>query len=456
VTDTRKHIVLNAFFMRFGHHPAAWRHPSSTSTGRPDVNYWVRMAQLAEAAKFDTFFLADFIGRSAKNVEKSSYQNMSFQFEPFTLLSHIAAHTNHIGLVATVNTNFSDPYNVARQFSSLDHISGGRAGWNVVSSFGEHTRQNFGREPRTHEERYERAEEFLLLTKKLWDSWEDDTFDSPDREQGVFFDHHQAHPVNFSGKYFQSSGLLDLPRPIQGYPVIVQAGNSDTGREFAARVAEMTYCSAQSLAIAQAYYADVKGRMEKYGRHPDQLKVTPGLSVVVAPTEQEARAKFEALQNAVDFSHGVDLAGVDLSGYPLDGPLPDLPEPETGKGRFTQLVELARRENLSIRQLVLRFSVSKGHIQVVGSPQQVADTMELWFRERGADGFNVVPPLLPGGFEDFVTLIVPELQKRGLLREEYEGKNYRENLGLIRPENPQAATKATSPEKIQPAVEETA
>lgn len=456
MSDTRKHMVLNAFFMRFGHHPAAWRHPSSTGTGRPDVNYWVRMAQLAEAAKFDTFFLADFIGRSAKNLEKSSYQNMSFQFEPFTLLSHIAAHTNHIGLVATVNTNFSDPYNVARQFASLDHISGGRAGWNVVSSFGEHTRQNFGREPRSHEERYERAEEFLSLTKKLWDSWEDDTFDNPDREQGVFFDHHQAHPVNFSGKYYQSSGLLDLPRPIQGYPVIVQAGNSDTGREFAARVAEMTYCSAQSLAIAQAYYADVKGRMEKYGRHPDQLKVTPGLSVVVAPTEQEAREKFEVLQNAVDFSHGVDLAGVDLSDYPLDGPLPDLPEPETGKGRFTQLVELAKRENLTIRQLVLRFSVSKGHIQVVGSPQQVADTMEQWFRERGADGFNVVPPLLPGGFEDFVTLVVPELQKRGLLREEYEGKNYRENLGLIRPANPQAAAKATSILKVQPTIEEIA
>lgn len=442
MSSTTRYMVLNAFFMRFGHHPAAWRHPSSTSSGRPDAGYWIRMAQLAEQARFDTFFLADFIGRSANKLEKSSHHGISFQFEPFTLLANIAAHTRHIGLVATVNTNFSDPYNVARQFASLDHISGGRAGWNVVSSFGEHTRLNFGREPRTHEERYERAEEFLNLTKALWDSWEDNTFDQPDRGQGIFFDHRQAHPVNFKGKYFQSAGLLDLPRPIQGYPVIVQAGNSDTGREFAARVAEMTYCSAQSLAVAQAYYADVKGRMEKYGRDPDQLKVTPGLSVVVAPTEQEARDKFDELQNAVDFSHGVELAGMDLSDYPLDGPLPDLPEPEGGKGRFKQLVELARRENLSIRQLVLRFSVSKGHIQVVGSPRQVADTMEEWFTARGADGFNVVPPLLPGGFEDFVTLVVPELQRRGLFRREYRGKSYRDNVGLIRPAHPQSSLDA--------------
>lgn len=438
MTTSTRQLVLNAFFMRFGHHPAAWRHHTSSGTGRPDVNYWVNMAKLAEQAKFDTFFLADFIGRAAKNLEKSSHSGISFQFEPFTLLANIAAHTQHIGLVATVNTNFSDPYNVARQFASLDHISGGRAGWNVVSSYGEHTRNNFGREPRTHEERYERAEEFLNLTKTLWDSWEDDTFDNPRRAEGVFFDHHKAHPLNFEGKYYQSRGLLDIPRPLQGYPVVVQAGNSDTGREFAARVAEMTYCSAQSLQVAQDYYADVKGRMEKYGRDPDQLKVTPGLSVVVAQTEQEARDKFEELQSAVDFSHGVELAGVDLSGYPLDGPLPDLPEPESGKGRFKQLVELAQRESLSIRQLVLRFSVSKGHIQVVGSPKQVADTMEEWFVARGADGFNVVPPLLPGGFEDFVKLVVPELQKRGLFRTEYSGKSYRENLGLIRPGNPHA------------------
>jgi len=432
--STSRRLVLNAFFMRFGHHPAAWRHPSSTGNGRPNIAYWVKAAQLAEKAKFDTFFLADFIGRSANNLEKSSRHNISFQFEPFTLLSAIAAVTEHIGLVATVNTNYTQPYNIARQFASLDHISGGRAGWNVVSSFSETTAQNFGLGPRTHEERYERADEFLKIAKALWDSWSDDAFDHPDRVNNRFFDPENAYPVDIKGKYFSSKGLLDIARPIQGYPVIVKAGNSETGREFAARIAEMTYSSAQSLKVAQDFYTDVKGRMVKYGRDPDELKITPGLSVVVAKTELEARDKFESLQNAVDFSHGIELAGVDLSDYPLDGPLPDLPEPESGKGRFKQLVELARRENLSIRQLVLRFSVAKGHIQVIGSTQQVADMIEQWFLEKGADGFNIVPPFLLNGFEDFVELVVPELQRRGLFRKEYTGQTFRENLGLKRPE----------------------
>jgi FMN-dependent oxidoreductase (nitrilotriacetate monooxygenase family) len=438
LSSNKRQLALNVFFMRFGHHPAAWRHRSSSGSGRPDLDYWLRMAKLAEHAKFDTFFLADFIGRSGENIAQSSHAGISFQFEPFTLLSAIAAHTQHIGLVATVNTNFSEPYNVARQFASLDHISNGRAGWNVVSSFSPDTGKNFGsKETPSHDQRYERAAEFLELTKRLWDGWDDDAFDSPDRAAGNFFDPQSAHPLQHQGKYFSSRGLLDVARPIQGYPVIVQAGNSDTGREFAARVAEMTYSSAQSLEVAQAYYADVKGRMAKYGRDPDQLKVTPGLSVVVAPTDQEAQDKFADLQNAVDFSHGVNLMGIDVSNYPLDGPLPDnLPVTENGRGRAQQLIDLARKENLTIRQLVLRFNVSRGHVQVIGSAKHVADTMEEWFLARGADGFNVVPPLLPGGFEDFVELVVPELQRRGLFRTRYEGKTYRENLDLTRPANP--------------------
>ncbi|MGH8445960.1 MAG: LLM class flavin-dependent oxidoreductase [Solimonas sp.] len=441
---SQRHLVLNAFFMRFGHHPAAWRHPSARGSGRPDVGYWVKLAQLAEQAKFDTFFLADFIGRSGDKVDELSRQGGSFQFEPFTLLSAIAAQTRHIGLVATVNTNFSEPYNVARQFASLDHISGGRAGWNVVSSLSEATAKNFGLQAIGHGERYDRAEEFLELTKKLWDSWDDDTYDHPDRANNRFFEPRAAHSVQHRGEHFASDGLLDIARPIQGYPVIVQAGNSDTGREFAARVAEMIYASAQSLDVAKAFYADVKGRMAKYGREPDQLKVTPGLSVVVARSDQEARDKFEHLQGLIDFSHGVNLMGIDVSKYPLDGPLPDdLPVPENGRGRIQQLRELAQRENLSIRQLVLRFNVSKGHIQVVGSAKHVADHIEQWFTERGADGFNIVPPLLPGGFEDFVELVVPELQRRGLFRREYSGDTYREHLGLHRPANPNSLNSRT-------------
>ncbi|MDQ8035934.1 MAG: LLM class flavin-dependent oxidoreductase [Pedobacter sp.] len=436
--SSKRQLVLNAFFMRYGHHPAAWRHPGVTANGRPDVKYWVKLAKLAEQAKFDAFFLADFIGRSGKNIEDASGNGVSFQFEPLTLLSAIASVTDHIGLIATVNTNFAEPYHVARALSSLDHISAGRAGWNVVSSFGPHTANNFGIEDgRGHGERYERADEFLALVKKYWDSWDDDAFDNPDRENARFFDPKSAHVVKHQGEHFKSEGLLDVARPIQGYPVIVQAGNSDTGREFAARVAEMIYASAQSLEVAQKYYADVKGRMAKYGRDPDSLKVTPGLSVVVAGSDQEAQDKFGELQSRVDFSRGVNLMGVDVSGYDLDGPLPEgLEAGENGKGRFQQLVELARRENLTIRQLVLRFNVSKGHIQVIGSAKTVADTIEEWFLARGADGFNIVPPLLPTGFEDFVELVVPELQRRGLFRTKYESETLRGNMGLARPANP--------------------
>ena len=437
MSTRQRQLVLNAFFMRFGHHPAAWRHASSKASGRPDLNYWIEMAQLAERAKFDTFFLADFIGKSADNLDQASRQGFSYQFEPFTLLSAIAGATRHIGLVATVNTNFSQPYNVARQFASLDHISGGRAGWNIVSSFSPATGKNFGIAPLDHAQRYARAEEFFELAKKFWNSWDDDAFDEPDRANGVFFDPRAAHPVRHKGEYFNAEGLSDIGRPLQGYPVFVQAGNSDTGREFAARVAEMTYSSAQSLAVAKAYYDDVKGRMAKYGRDPDQLKITPGLSVVVGRSDQEAQDKFAELQDAVDFNNGVNLMGIDVSQYDLDGPLPDDLQPGVnGLGRFQQLVELGRRENLSIRQLILRFSVAKGHIQVVGSATHVADVMEEWFQKGGADGFNVVPPLLPSGFQDFVELVVPELQRRGLVRTEYTGRTFRENLGLHRPANP--------------------
>ena len=265
--------------MRFGHRPAAWRHPSASGNGRPNVDYWVKLAVLAEKAKLHTFFLADFIGRSADDLEAHSHMGVAFQFEPISLLSYIAAQTKHIGLVATVNTNFEHPYNVGRVFASLDHVSAGRAGWNVVSSLSPATVQNFGLpRPFTHAERYERAAEFVALSKQLWDSWDDDAFDRPNRAAGRFFEPASARPVRHTGKHFSSAGVLDIARPIQGYPVLVQAGNSDTGREFAAEIAEMIYASAQSLDVAQDYYRDVKGRMAKYGREPDQLKITPGRS----------------------------------------------------------------------------------------------------------------------------------------------------------------------------------
>ncbi|MFL5306002.1 MAG: LLM class flavin-dependent oxidoreductase [Polyangia bacterium] len=443
----KRQLVLNVFFQRFGHHPEAWRHPDNAGrTGRPELDFWIGLARLAERAKLDVFFLADFIGRSGANVRAHARAGGSYQFEPLTLLSAIAVHTRNIGLVATVNTNFSQPYNAARMLASLDHISGGRAGWNIVSSFNEATARNFGiAEARAHAERYERAAEFVELAKAYWDSYEDDAFDHPDPAAGQFYDPDDAHPVDVQGKYFSAEGLLDMARPIQGYPVFVQAGNSETGRDFAAQVAEMTYCSAQTLDDARAYYKDVKSRMAKFGRDPDQLKITPGLSVVVGETDQQAADRFGELQALIDFSKGVTLGGADLTGYDLDGPLPDLPETENGKGRFRQLVALARRENLTIRQLVYRFSTSRGHLQIHGSPKTVADKIEEWFEGGGADGFNVVPPLpplAPGGFVTFAETVVPELQRRGLFRTEYTGTTLRDNLGLDRPANVRGGSRA--------------
>lgn len=430
-------LVLNVFFMRFGHHPEAWRHASNRGQdGRPQIQFWLNLARRAELAKFDTFFVADFIGRSGDDLAAQSRQGGSFQFEPLTLLAATAAVTKHIGLVATVNTNFSHPYNVARQFTSLDHISGGRAGWNIVSSLGAHTAKNFGITPTSHDERYERASEFVDLAKAYWDSWTDDAFERPNQQSARFFDPSDADPVLHEGKYFKSSGLLDFPRPIQGYPVLVQAGNSDTGLDFAARVAEMTYSSAQNLEDAVAHYTALKAKVESHGRDPDGLKICPGLSVVVGESDQQAVDRFHELQELIDFGSGVILGGADVSGYDPDGPLPDLPEQENGKGRFRQLVNLARKENLTIRQLVYRFATSRGHLQVHGSPKTIADKLEEWFVSRAADGFNVVPPLpplSPGGFVSFAQHVVPELQRRGLFREEYTGQTYRENLGLQRP-----------------------
>jgi FMN-dependent oxidoreductase, nitrilotriacetate monooxygenase family len=450
VANKKRQLILNVFLQRFGHHLAAWRHPSSKDNGRPNLDWWVRGAQLAEAAKFHTFFLADFIGRSGEITEETGRSGISYQFEPFTLLSAIAMKTQHIGLVATVNTNYDHPYHVARKFTSLDHLSKGRAGWNIVSSYSPHTALNFGLdEPRAHEERYERAAEFVELAKRLWDSWDDDAFDYPDRAAGQFYDPAASHPLQFKGKHFSSDGLLDVPRPLQGYPVLVQAGNSDTGREFAARVAEMSYCSAQSLDVAQAFYKDVKSRMAKYGRAEDQLKITPGLSVVVGESDQEAQDKFGELQALVDVSN-IHFGGFDLSGYDVDGPLPDLPyqSGENGRGRFQQQLELARRENLSIRQLVLKFRVARGHLQAVGSVKTVADIIQQWFEEGGADGFNVVPPYLPQGFEDFTRLVVPELQRRGIFRKDYDGTSFRESLGLDRPENPYTSVKSVQKHRV--------
>lgn len=437
MSKPKRQLHFNVFMTRFGHHPAAWKHPASTAGGRPNLRYWIEVAKLAERGKLDAVFLADFAGiASASQPHELARQAPMNDFEPYTLAAAIAGATSRVGVIATVNTNYDEPYNTARRFASLDHVSDGRAGWNVVSSLWEGSQKSFGvTQPLDHTARYQRAGEFVDVAKALWDSWEDDSFDHADRASGIYLDPNTSHPVHHRGAHFTVDGLLDIPRPVQGYPVFVQAGNSDTGKEFAAQYAEMTYSAATSIDIARGYYNDLKGRMAKYGRDPDHLKVTPGLSVTIGRSDAEAQDKFEDLQSRVDFSNGVNLFGYDLSAYPLDGPLPDLPEQDNSKGRIQQLTALARRENLTIRQLYLRFHVTRGHRVITGTPVRVADQIEDWFTAGVADGFNLIPPIMPGSLEDFVNLVIPELQRRDLFRKEYEGTTLREHLGLPRPEN---------------------
>ncbi|MDV3456191.1 LLM class flavin-dependent oxidoreductase [Sphingomonas sp. HF-S4] len=434
MTSTKRQLALGVFLTRHGHHPGAWRQPGAANSGRPDFRYWAELAKTAERGKFDVAFFADFVGQAGDSTKGIERRHAFLDFEPLTLASALAAVTDRIGLVATVNTNFDHPYSLARRFASIDHISGGRIGWNIVSSLADGAASSFGiDQPPSHAERYQRAAEFVDVARALWDSWEDDAFDHADRETGLYLDPNDVHPVKHDGRYFHLSSVLDVARPIQGHPVFAQAGNSEVGREFAAKYAEMIYAAAQFIEDAQGFYADVKRRMARYGRDPATLRVMPGLSFAIGTSKQEAQDKFAALEAAVDFSGELNLMGQDVSGSPLDGPLPDLPEPENGKGRWRQLTALARRENLSIRQLFLRFNAVRGHRVVIGTPIDIADQIQDWFERDAADGFNLIPPLLPSSLDEFVDLVVPELQRRGLFRTEYTGITLRDHLSLPRP-----------------------
>ncbi|WP_454915564.1 LLM class flavin-dependent oxidoreductase [Xanthobacter sediminis] len=449
MTTRNGQLKLGAFHYFTGHHVAAWRHPDAWAGD--DIRHYIEFARLAEAAKFDAFFLADGVGVRLRNPEAASRKAHSgvSVFEPLTLLSHLAAFTSRIGLVATASTTFSDPYNLARQFASLDHLSQGRAGWNLVTSNEPEVALNFGHAaPVPHAERYDRAEEFADVVTGLWDSFEDDAF-VRDRASGRYYDPAKLHVLDHKGRHFSVKGPLNVPRTPQGRPVIVQAGSSEPGRELAARTAEVIFTAQQTTPEAVAFYKDVKGRLARYGRSPDDLKILPGVFPVVGRTRAEAEDKFDALQNLISPEVGLDLlsnhtGGFDLSGYPLDGPLPELPATQGGLSRQTLVSELARRENLTIRQLYLRIAGARGHWQVVGTPTEIADLLQERFEAHGADGFNIMAPLVPTGFTDFIELVLPELRRRGLFRTEYEGATLRENLGLKRPANSLAGRRAAA------------
>ncbi|EFM11096.1 Nitrilotriacetate monooxygenase component A/pristinamycin IIA synthase subunit A [Paenibacillus curdlanolyticus YK9] len=441
MSQPRKKLHLNVFLMNVGHHEAAWRRKDTSPQHATDIRYFTRLAQIAENAKFDSLFLADVLS-VGKNIRHGSHVGL----EPFTLLSALAAVTEHIGLIGTVSTTFNEPFHVARKFASLDHISSGRAGWNIVTSASEFEAANFSQEEHLqHAKRYERAREFLDVATKLWDSWQDDAIVF-DRESGIFADDSKVTAINHAGAYFNVNGPLNVPRAPQGYPVLVQAGSSEDGKEFAAQYAEAIFTAQQTLAEGQQFYADVKGRLAKYGRDPDQIKILPGICPIIAPTESEAKEKEQELNELTVPAYGLNqlsgIIGIDLSSYPLDGPLPELPplnEINGNKSRYQLVTDLAAREHLTIRQLISKLAGGRGHRVFAGTAIQVADQLEEWFTQGASDGFNVMPPYLPAGLEDFAQLVVPELQRRGLFRTEYESRTLRGNYGLARPSNRWAA-----------------
>ncbi|GKS14163.1 monooxygenase [Paenibacillus chitinolyticus] len=429
-------LHLGAFIYYAGHHHAGWRHPKSGVEGMYDFDLYRSIAETAERGKFDMIFFADLL--YVQHVDMAA----SGMLDPITLLSALAAVTKRIGLTATVSTTYNHPYNVARKFASLDYISKGRAGWNIVTSQLDIEAHNYGlpKHP-DHALRYEMAEEFVEAVTRLWDSWDDDAL-VLDREAGMYADPGKVKAVDYRGKWFSSKGPLNVPRPPQGNPVLIQAGSSPQGQEFASRYGEVIFTAQQSLEAAKAFYAAVNGRLSGAGRKPGSLKIMPGISPILGSTVEEARRKERELTDLIPTELAITaLSGMvshDLSAYPPDGPLPDIPDPvekSNGmKSRVQLIMDTARSEGLSIRELGQRILGARGHLQFVGTPEQLADLMEQWFQEKACDGFNVMGPVLPGDLETFTDEVVPILQRRGLFRTEYSGTTLRDHLGLERAE----------------------
>ncbi|MCA6524375.1 MAG: LLM class flavin-dependent oxidoreductase [Pseudanabaena sp.] len=436
----KRQFRLGAFIQATGHHVSAWRHPDAQIDAGHNFEHYKQITQTAERGLFDTVFLADSPAVWGGAPETQSRNGKIAHFEPVTLFSALSAVTNHIGFVSTASTTYEEPYTLARKFASLDHLSAGRAAWNVVTTGNENAAANFGLEHHPeHSQRYERAEEFIEVVKGLWDSWEDDAFIA-DRESGVYFEAEKLHTLNHKGKYFSVKGPLNVARPPQGYPVIVQAGASEPGRELAARTAEVIFTANQTLADAQEFYSDVKGRLAKYRRSPHDLKIMPGAFPVIGRTEEEAQEKYEFLQSLIhpDVAWGIlkqYYRGVDLSAYSLDDLAPELPSITNNNKSRLKLVKDLASKGLTLRELYRSLATARGHRTIIGTPESIADQLQEWFDNGAADGFNIMPPILPTGLDDFVNLVVPILQKRGLFRTAYEGKTLRENLGLRRPAN---------------------
>lgn len=431
-----RQLNLNLFIYPGGHYEAGWRYRDSAPERVLDISYYQDLARRAEAAKFDAVFFAD--GPAlADNIRYAS----RFRLEPITWMSAIAAVTDRIGLIGTASTTYSEPYNLARQFASLDHLSRGRAGWNIVTTGAPNAAQNFGlAEHPVHAERYDRAREFLDVVTKLWDSWEDDALVG-DRDSGLYAETRRIHAIDHVGERFRVAGPLNTPRSPQGRPVYVQAGSSEDGRGFAAQYAEAIFTAHQTLANAQGFYTDIKDRARRLGRDPEKLKVLPGISPFLGSTEREAQELHDEFNELTQPEYSLEqlkrLTGADLASYDLDGPFPRQVIDDSGErgvsSRFQVVLDIIDREQPTIRQLLHRLAGARGHRVVVGTPESVADEIQTWFENGAADGFNVMPPWLTGGFDAFADEVVPILRRRGLFRHDYSGTTLRQHYGLDRP-----------------------
>ncbi len=434
----QRRLHLTAFMRPVSLHTGAWRYPGAAPDANFNFKLIVRMAQTLERGCFDGFFMADHLAVLNMPLDALKRSATVTSFEPFTLLSALAMVTERLGLLATGSTTFDAPYHVARRFASLDHISGGRAGWNIVTTSNPDAALNFGLDEHVeHDERYRRAREFYDVVTGLWDSWAEDAF-VRDVERGIYSDPSRMHVLNHKGKYYSVRGPLNIARPIQGWPVIVQAGASEAGRQLAAETAEAVFTAQSDLATGQRFYKDVKGRMEKLGRNPEHMKILPGCFVVVGDSVEEAKEKRLKLDGLVNYDSAIAslsiALGHDASKFDPDAPLPEIPESNASQSGRERAIALGKRDNLTVRQLAQRLGGFSG-LAMVGTPKTIADQMEEWLTSRGSDGFTIQFPYLPAGVDDFVGRVVPELQRRGLFRREYEGRTLRENLGLPRPKN---------------------
>ena len=433
-----RQLHLGAFMRPATIHTGAWRYPGAFADANFNFGHMQRFIARLEEGRFDAFFMADHLAVLNMPMEALKRSHTVTSFEPMTLLSALAVTTKHIGLIATGSTTFDEPYHVARRFASLDHISGGRAGWNVVTTSNPDAALNFGLdEHMEHDERYRRAREFYDVVTGLWDSFADDAF-VRDQASGIFLNPERMHVLDHKGEYFSVRGPLNIARPIQGWPVIVQAGASEAGRQLAAETAEAVFSPSDDIEGARRLYADIKGRMDWLGRPREALKMLPGLFVVVGDTPSEARekhARLDALVHEESAIHSLSVwLGHDVTAFDLDAPLPDVPQTNASHSGRDRVQAMARRDGLTVRQLAQRLG-GWGGLAFVGTPASIADEMQQWLETEASDGFNILFPFLPEGLDDFVDKVIPELQRRGIFRREYAGATLRENLGLMRPEN---------------------